>query len=84
MNDPTQTDPDVLHRAMTRTLIPNNDVVQAKLFHHNNLVLQLLFDRHFSVYTINVYRVNDRTDSNLWGLFTELKDAQSKFERIRL
>jgi hypothetical protein len=86
--NPTQTDPRVLRDAMTTTTEPNCRVIQAKLFHHNNLVLQLLHDTHFNVYRINVYRINDRSNSDLWGIWDAdddgLTHATAKFNKVRL
>ena len=86
--DPMQTNPAVLEAAMTTTTEPNCRIVHAKLFHHNNLVLQLLFDHHFNMYRINVYRLNDQSNTDLWGVYFDDDDgyarARAKFDSIQL
>ena len=83
-----ETNPDILRRALTTTTLPNCRVVEAKLFHHNNLVLQLLYDTAFSIYTLNVHRINDQSDTQLWGLYLNDADgresAYAKFNEVRL
>lgn len=59
-------------------------IVKAKLFHHNNLILQLIYNSHFDIYTINIHRENDNSDSDLFGLFQDLESATEKFNSIKL
>ena len=83
-----QTKPEVLERALTTTNVPNCRVVEAKLFNHNNLVLQLLYDTVFSVYVLNIHRIADQTDFDLWGAYLDddagRESVYAKFNEVCL
>lgn len=62
------------------------EVRQQKLFHHQNLVLQLLWDPRTRCYVINVHRLNDRSDHDMWGLWLDdqYEQALAKYQGIVL
>ena len=59
-------------------------ILESKSFHHNNLILQLIFDTDFDLYTINIHRKNDNTNSDLFGCFMTFESAKTKFDTIKL
>lgn len=71
----------ILHN---QTLSPNYIIKAQKAFHYSNLLLQLIYDSYLDIYIINIHRVNDSTDSDIFGLFTTLKQATTKFNSITL
>ena len=63
---------------------PTQKVIKQKLFHHNNLVLFLLYDTIFDFHHIEILRINDSSTSNLFGMFCDLQSATNKFNSIQL
>lgn len=64
-------------------IIDGFQIIETKNFHGNNLQLQLILDS-LDLYSIQIYRDNDNSTSNLWGCFITLKDAKRKFDTISL
>lgn len=56
----------------------------SKNFHHNNLILQILYHPHFDLYTINIHKINDNTNYDIFGIFETLQHATKKFNTIQL
>lgn len=81
-----QSDPEFLATMLRMSPLAGHSVIRGKLFHHNNLILHLLFDPHFEVYLINVHRINNGENADLWGIFDrdDLERAITKFESIKL
>lgn len=59
-------------------------VIATKEFFHNNLILCLIFDTHFEIWSIDIYRVNANNWHNLHGMFFNKDQAMEKFNNIRL
>ena len=59
-------------------------VIKSKLFHHNNLELQIVFDDIIEIYIINIHRKSDNSDFDMFGLYETLDLAIKKFNTISL
>lgn len=59
-------------------------IILTKTFHHNNLTLQLIHHIDFNIYSINILQHNTNQNYNLFGIFTNLSDAETKFHSIKL
>ena len=59
-------------------------LIKSKLFHHDNIQLQLLYHKDFDIYTINIHRFNDSTNHDLFGIFLTQAEAEAKFKSISL
>lgn len=59
-------------------------IIETKKFHHGNLILMIILDEILDIYSIEIYRDNDRSTHNLWGCFMNPKDAKTKFDTISL
>lgn len=59
-------------------------VIKSKLFHHNNLELQIVFDDIIEIYIINIHRHSDNSDFDMFGLYETLDLAIKKFNTISL
>lgn len=64
--------------------IQPDKIIKTKLFHHNNVELQLVFEPSLDIYSINIYRINSRTNHDLFGMFMSLDKAMLKFNSISL
>lgn len=73
------------HERRTEMNVDNqHKTIAEKAFHHNNLKLRLVYDTHFGVYTVDIYRENTRQTFSLHGIFLEEADARVVFDRVRL
>lgn len=59
-------------------------IIKTKLFHHNNLELQIVHDTLFDIYVINIHRLSDKSDFDMFGMFKTLDLAIKKFNTIQL
>ena len=59
-------------------------IIKSKLFHHNNLDLQLIYDDYLDFYIINIHRNSDNSDFDMFGMFQTLPLATKKFDSISL
>ena len=59
-------------------------ILAAKLFHHNNLELQLEFDKFMGMYHINILHKSSQKNYSLFGIFHTEESAKLKFESIVL
>lgn len=61
-------------------------IMMQRPYHHGNLLLQLIWDPRLEIYSINIHRVNDRTDHDLWGIWVQEDHALAvaKFQSISL
>ncbi len=60
------------------------EILESKSFHHNNLILQLEFDKIMEIWHINVHHVNFNDNYSMFGMFLDYKSAKAKFDSIKL
>lgn len=59
-------------------------IITSKLFHNNNLKLELVYIEHVQVYIITITRINNNEQFDMFGIFETLESALQKFNSISL
>ena len=67
-----------------QTLSQNYQIIQQKPSYTGNLIIQLIFDNHFDLYTINIFQINTSENIFMFGIFTDLTHAQQYYNYIKI